>query len=323
MPESPITRHLNDEQFKAGIKLLESRHTPEEIEEMTEDEFHEYVARYAVESVQAERKFVGQQYALVDCTRGGSKCQALTAEAQNRLRQYLDEDSANTESEHEKTMRELKAASATNKAILAEKRARAERDERSGAGIHAERLRADGVHIVTERLDTDDSFTARAMRFGEPAQDIVSIVAEMNRAPVPPTVEPRESTEYERYLAAEQASGHEIVSGLSVPFVAEDNYPNRTDQAHTEPATAATKYQAMPNGEFMIRNRAELLKALDRYLNPPQEEALSSTYSAGEIQRHIIERARKLQLASDLPVSWGINTESSIGPLEIPLVGGN
>jgi hypothetical protein len=67
----------------------------------------------------------------------------------------------------------------------------------------------------------------------------------------------------------------------------------------------------MPNGEWAIRNADELRQAVAKFVNPPQEEALSVVYGASEIQRHIIQRARELQMAGTLPTSWGVAQEDA------------
>jgi hypothetical protein len=66
---------------------------------------------------------------------------------------------------------------------------------------------------------------------------------------------------------------------------------------------AVATQMAMPDGSWMIRNRGELQRTIARYLNPPTGEALSDKYSDGELKRHIIKRARAMNLAGLLPPS--------------------
>jgi hypothetical protein len=65
----------------------------------------------------------------------------------------------------------------------------------------------------------------------------------------------------------------------------------------------------MPNGEWAIRDAGELRQAVQKFINPPADLALSVVYGADEIQRHIIQRARDLQMAGTLPTNWGVAQE--------------
>jgi hypothetical protein len=110
---------------------------------------------------------------------------------------------------------------------------------------------------------------------------------------------------------------------------------NRADPYISAKASAVAKRQALPNGEWPIRNRQELVDSIARYLDPVNIDALSATYGAADIQRHLIQRARAMQLTSLLPADWGVSLErrlaesilwqerdEQIGPLEIPTVMG-
>jgi hypothetical protein len=83
----------------------------------------------------------------------------------------------------------------------------------------------------------------------------------------------------------------------------------RADIDRSRVARAVARRQSMPNGEWAIRDADDLRQAVAKFLNPPDTQALSNTYGAGEIQRHIIQRARELQMAGTLPESWGISQE--------------
>lgn len=84
---------------------------------------------------------------------------------------------------------------------------------------------------------------------------------------------------------------------------------DRADGDRSKLARAVARRQSMPNGEWAIRNAEELRSAVAKFQNPAQAEALSSVYGSGEIQRHIIQRARELQMAGTLPLAWGVAQE--------------
>lgn len=84
---------------------------------------------------------------------------------------------------------------------------------------------------------------------------------------------------------------------------------NRADLERSERARAVARRQSMPNGEWEIRNSSELRSAVAKFLNPPRADALSAVYGADEIQRHIIQRARDLQMVGTLPTNWGVAQE--------------
>lgn len=84
---------------------------------------------------------------------------------------------------------------------------------------------------------------------------------------------------------------------------------DRADQDRSRQARAVARRQSMPNGEWAIRNSAELRAAVAKFLNPPGADTLSDVYGADEIQRHIIQRARDLQMAGTLPTNWGVAQE--------------
>lgn len=60
---------------------------------------------------------------------------------------------------------------------------------------------------------------------------------------------------------------------------------------------AASRGQALPDGSFPIRNRAELEDAV---------QALGRAKDQTAAKRHIIKRARALGLVNVLPDAWGI-----------------
>jgi hypothetical protein len=83
----------------------------------------------------------------------------------------------------------------------------------------------------------------------------------------------------------------------------------RADLERSRVARGVARRQSMPNGEWQIRSAEELRGAVARFLNPPGADALSVVYGADEIQRHIIQRARDLQMAGTLPINWGVAQE--------------
>lgn len=83
----------------------------------------------------------------------------------------------------------------------------------------------------------------------------------------------------------------------------------RADEDRSRTARAIARRQSMPNGEWAIRNPQELRASVAKFQNPPDQEALSSVYGAAEIQRHIIQRARDLQMVGTLPDNWGVAQE--------------
>ena len=87
---------------------------------------------------------------------------------------------------------------------------------------------------------------------------------------------------------------------------------DRADIERSRTVRAIARRQSLPNGEWGIRDVDELRVAIRQFLNPPdQDKALSYVYGADEIQRHIINRARDLQLTGLLPREWGVNMEMS------------
>src|SRR6266581_269075 len=84
---------------------------------------------------------------------------------------------------------------------------------------------------------------------------------------------------------------------------------NRADIDRSATGRAVTRRQAMPNGEWTIRNSEELRNAIQKFINPPVAEALSLVYGPAEVQRHIIQRARELQMIGTLPQNWGVAQE--------------
>lgn len=68
-------------------------------------------------------------------------------------------------------------------------------------------------------------------------------------------------------------------------------------------AKAAEKGQALPEGGFPIKNRADLKKAV---------QAFGRAKNPAAAKRHIIKRARALNAISDLPESWGITAAAGL-----------
>lgn len=86
---------------------------------------------------------------------------------------------------------------------------------------------------------------------------------------------------------------------------------DRADVDKSRTLRAIARRQSMPNGEWSIRDADELRQAVAKFVNPPSDRTLSSVYGAGEIQRHIITRARDLQMVGTLPDSWGVAQEDA------------
>src|SRR5438045_316877 len=55
---------------------------------------------------------------------------------------------------------------------------------------------------------------------------------------------------------------------------------DRADQVQSEKVRAIARRQSMPNGEWAIRGVDDLRSAVQKFLNPPDKNALSSTYGA-------------------------------------------
>lgn len=79
----------------------------------------------------------------------------------------------------------------------------------------------------------------------------------------------------------------------------------RADMDASRKGRAVMRLQSMPNGEYPIRNAAELKGCIREW----QTGLKTDNYSGFEIQRHIIRRARDLKLVALLPNEWGVNME--------------
>jgi hypothetical protein len=80
---------------------------------------------------------------------------------------------------------------------------------------------------------------------------------------------------------------------------------NHADMDASKRGRAVARLQALPNGEYPIRNASELRAAVKEWQN-----GLKTTrYSGYEVQRHIIRRARELRMVALLPPEWGVNLE--------------
>jgi hypothetical protein len=80
---------------------------------------------------------------------------------------------------------------------------------------------------------------------------------------------------------------------------------NHADVDASERGRTQVRLQSMPNGEYPIRNAAELKAVIREW----QTGLVSNRYSGAEIQRHIIRRARDLKLVALLPDAWGVSLE--------------
>jgi hypothetical protein len=92
------------------------------------------------------------------------------------------------------------------------------------------------------------------------------------------------------------------------PVPEDERYLQKDGLAAAGPSTAdrekaAKKGQALPEGGFPIKNRADLKKAV---------KALGRATNKAAAKRHIIKRARALNALSDLPESWGITAAVSL-----------
>lgn len=82
---------------------------------------------------------------------------------------------------------------------------------------------------------------------------------------------------------------------------------------------AASSGQAMPNGDYPIRNEKELKSAITL-------SGRSKTYSKAQVKSHIVKRARALGLTDVLPDDWksdSVSQEEIVATLTLEQVGGH
>lgn len=69
---------------------------------------------------------------------------------------------------------------------------------------------------------------------------------------------------------------------------------------------AARKGQALPDGSFPIRNRADLANAI-------RAVGRADASDRAKVRRHIVKRARALNALSAIPASWNADGSMTAG----------